>query len=86
MLLTINALEVKEVGSVVHLIELQAHFHQVACHWILPSNSQMVWVHHLTHTHTHKRVNKYINKYFKNSQNRDSVCVGFFAVMCFMYV
>lgn len=47
--LTIDALEVEEVGSVVHLVELQAHFHQVSRHWILPPHSQMVRVHHLQH-------------------------------------
>lgn len=47
--LTINALEVEKVRSVVHLVQLQTHFHQIARHWILSPYSQMVWVHHLQH-------------------------------------
>lgn len=47
MSLTVDALEVKEVGSVVHLVELQAHFHQVSCHSVLLTHSQMVRVYNL---------------------------------------
>lgn len=56
MLLTIDALEVEKVGSAVHLVQLQAHFHQVSCHRILPPHSQMVRVHHLQHTITRNLV------------------------------
>lgn len=49
LLLTIDALEVQQVGSAVHLVQLQAHLHQVSCNRILPPHSQVVWVHHLQH-------------------------------------
>jgi len=45
--LTVDALEVQEVGAVVHLVELQAHLHQVARHRVLPAHAQVVRVHHL---------------------------------------
>lgn len=45
--LTVDALEVQEVGPVVHLVQLQAHFHQVSCHGVLLAHSQVVRVHHL---------------------------------------
>lgn len=51
--LTVDALEVQEVGPAVHLVQLQAHFHQVSRHGVLLTHSQVVRVHHLQHTDTH---------------------------------
>ena len=48
---TIDAFEVQQVGSVVYLVQLETHLHQVACYWVLPPNTQVVRVHHLNITH-----------------------------------
>lgn len=44
---TVDALEVEEVGPVVHLIQLQAHLHQVPRHRVLPPHPQMIRIDHL---------------------------------------
>lgn len=46
-LLTIDAFEVQEIAAVVNLVELQAHLHVIARHWVLTAHSEMVGVHHL---------------------------------------
>lgn len=51
-MLTINALEVEQVAPIVHLVELQTHFHKVPSDWILPAHSQVIGVHHLNPTTT----------------------------------
>lgn len=46
---TVDALEVEQVGPVVHLVQLQAHLHQVPRHRVLSPHPQMIRIHHLRH-------------------------------------
>lgn len=46
-MLTINALEVEQVATIVHLVELQTHLHKIPSDRILPAHSQVIRVHHL---------------------------------------
>lgn len=45
--LTIYATEVKEVGSAVHCVQLKAHLGKHPSNRILPSHTQIVWIHNL---------------------------------------
>lgn len=51
-MLTINALEVEQVATIVHLVELQTHLHKIPSDRILLTHSQVIGVHHLNPTTT----------------------------------
>lgn len=51
-MLTINALEVEQVATIVHLVELQTHLHKIPSDRILLAHSQVIGVHHLNPTTT----------------------------------
>lgn len=45
--LTVYATEVEEVGSAVHLVELEAHLGLHPSHGILPPHAQIIRIHNL---------------------------------------
>lgn len=45
--LTVYATEVKEVGSTVHGVQLKTHLGEHPSNRILPSHTQIIWIHNL---------------------------------------
>lgn len=44
---TIDAFKVQQIAAIVHLIQLQTHFHIISCNWILSTHSKVIGIHHL---------------------------------------